>query len=239
VNGTLSITPTPPVTVLGIHWQTLKLSKRKTSKVLVINFSGALDPVTAQTLGDYRLATIVTAKKCHAYAIRAVGLISATYDPSNYTVTLTPRGKGGATPLRLTIVAARTLDAQDRPIDGDHDGQPGGNFQMTLRKATTRRAEALPTRLVGRVTDAVLGGHVDTIPLPPYGRRGISTIPNEDPAPSRQIGASYRAPGVADPFSGALNVSAELAVGVVRHATERGHVPRPSHHRAGAGHVSG
>ena len=62
-----------------------------------------------------------------------MALISATYDPSGYTVTLTPRSKVATSPLQLTIIAVQTLDAEGRPIDGDHDGQPGGNFQTTLR----------------------------------------------------------------------------------------------------------
>ena len=138
----------------------------------MISFSGALDPGAARMLGDYQLATVVKAKKSRAHAGKAVQLISATYDPSGHTVTLTPRGKVPASPLQLTIIAAKTLDAEGRPIDGDHDGQPGGNFQTTLRKAPTRAVEAPPIGLAGRVIDALLGGgHADTISLLPYGQR--------------------------------------------------------------------
>jgi hypothetical protein len=132
--ATVSINVAPaPVTVLGVRWQTRHLSKRKTSKVLVIGFSGALDPGAARVLGDYQLATVSKAKKSRAHAGKAVPLISATYDPSGHTVTLTPRGKAPASLLQLTIIAVKTHDAEGRPIDGDHDGQPGGNFQTTLR----------------------------------------------------------------------------------------------------------
>ena len=62
--ATVSINVAPaPVTVLGVGWQTRHLTKRKTSKVLVIGFSGALDPGAARMLGDYQLATVVKAKK--------------------------------------------------------------------------------------------------------------------------------------------------------------------------------
>ena len=155
-------------------------------------------------------------------------------------MTLTPRGKVPASPLQLTIIAAKTLDAEGRPIDGDHDGQPGGNFQTTLRKAATRPVEAPPIGLAGRVIDALLGGgHADTISLLPYGQRGISTIPDEDPAFGWQGGSSYRRAGFADPSSDALRASADLAIGAATRATERGRVDRPSQHRAGADHVSG
>ena len=133
---------------------------------LVISFSGALDPGAARLLGDYQLATVVKAKKGHAHAGKAVKLSSATYDPSGHTVTLTPKGKVPASPLQLTIIAAKTLDAEGRPVDGDHDGHPGGNFQTTLRKAPTRAVEAARIGLAGRVIDALLGGgHADTISL--------------------------------------------------------------------------
>ena len=89
-------------------------------------------------LGDYQLATVVKAKKAGGHAGKAVALISATYDPSGHTVTLTPRGKVPASSLQLTIIAVKTLDAEGHPIDGDHDGQTGGNFQTTLRNSGTR-----------------------------------------------------------------------------------------------------
>ena len=58
----------------------------------MIGFSGALDPSAARMLGDYQLATVVKAKKCHAHAGKAVELISATYDPSGHTVDTDSQG---------------------------------------------------------------------------------------------------------------------------------------------------
>jgi hypothetical protein len=139
VTGTVSINVAPAlVTVVGAHWQTRKLSKKKTTKVLVISFSGALDANAARVLGDYQLATLVKAKKGAVHTGKAVKLTSATYDPSGHTVTITPKGTVPASPLQLTIIAAKTLDAEGRQIDGDHDGQPGGNFKTTLSKVTAR-----------------------------------------------------------------------------------------------------
>ena len=135
-----------------------------------------VDPGAARMPSDYQLATVVKAKKSRADTGKAVALISATYDPSGHTVTLAPRGKVPASPLQLTIIAVKTLDAEGRPLDGDHDGQPGGNFQTTLRKAVTRAALAPPIGLAGRVINALLdGGHADTISLLPYGQRRNST----------------------------------------------------------------
>src|SRR5262249_37093543 len=105
-SGDLVVVPAP-VTVLGAQWQTRHLTKKKTSKVLVIGFSGALDPVAARMLADFQLATVVKAKKGRAQKGKPVKLISATYDPSAHTVTLTPKGKLPAAPLQLTIIAGK------------------------------------------------------------------------------------------------------------------------------------
>ena len=63
-----------------------------------------------------------------------VALVSAVYSASGskFTVTLTPKAKLPTGPLQLTIIAAGTLDAEGRPIDGNRDGQAGGNFVATF-----------------------------------------------------------------------------------------------------------
>ena len=59
----------------------------------------------------------------------------ATYNPANNTVRLVTRKPLVLNPpLKLTINAAGLLDTLGRPLDGDHDGQPGGNFAASLRK---------------------------------------------------------------------------------------------------------
>jgi len=122
------------VTVQGIQWQTRTLSKKKTARVLVVSFSGALEPGPAQDLGDYHLASLGKAKKSGARASKPVALASAVYNPALDTVTLTPKGTVVNQTLELTITAAGTLDAEGRPIDGSRDGQPGGNLVATFGK---------------------------------------------------------------------------------------------------------
>ena len=66
---------------------------------------------------------------------KAVAISQATYNPANNTVRLVTRSPLVLNPpLKLTINAARLLDTLGRPLDGDHDGQPGGNFVATLSK---------------------------------------------------------------------------------------------------------
>ena len=54
----------------------------------------------------------------------------------NNTVTLVTRSALVLNPpLKLTINAAGLLDSLGRPLDGNHDGQPGGNCVVTLSKS--------------------------------------------------------------------------------------------------------
>ncbi len=50
-------------------------------------------------------------------------------------MTLTPKAKLPTGVLQLTIIASAVFDAEGRPIDGDRNGQPGGNFVATFRGA--------------------------------------------------------------------------------------------------------
>jgi hypothetical protein len=105
-----------------------------------VNFSGALEAGPAQNLSDYQLASVGKAKKSGIPPTKPVALTSAVYNPSLDTVTLTPRGTIPKGPLQLTIIAAGTLDAEGRPIDGKRDGQPGGNFVATFGAGGIRLA---------------------------------------------------------------------------------------------------
>jgi hypothetical protein len=127
-----SSTATAPVTVQSVHWETVRRSRNRTARVLVVGFSDALDPATAVELADYRLAALGKANKLGIRSSKAVPLASARYNPAVHSVTLTPRGSVVSPKLQLTIVAAGLLDAEGRPIDGNRDGQPGGNFTATL-----------------------------------------------------------------------------------------------------------
>jgi hypothetical protein len=129
------------VTVQGVQVQTRKVSRKKKVKVLVVSFSGALEQGPAQNLADYHLAAVGRVKKkTGSSAGKPVALTAAAYDPVAHTVTLTPRGKLPRKPLQLTITAAGVLDAGGRPLDGNRDGKPGGNFQATFQGGGIRLA---------------------------------------------------------------------------------------------------
>jgi hypothetical protein len=111
-----------------------KVSRKKTIKVLVVDYSGALEPGPAQSPGSYQLVTAGKGKKLgtRARGAKTIAIAAASYNATGPSVTLTPAGKLPGGPLQLTILASSVLDAEGRPLDGNHDSQPGGNFQTTL-----------------------------------------------------------------------------------------------------------
>jgi MBG domain (YGX type) len=131
-SGVLIVTPAP-VRVLSVSIQAVRLGKtKKTTQVIVLQFSGALNAGNAQSIGDYSLATIPSSKKQKS---KPVALSQATYNTGNNTVRLVTRKPLVLNPpLKLTIDSAGLLDSLGRPLDGDHDGQAGGNLSAMLTK---------------------------------------------------------------------------------------------------------
>jgi hypothetical protein len=145
------------VKVLGVQWQTRKLSKKKTAKVLVVKFSGALEQGPAQNLTDYHLVALGTAKKSGSRASKPVALVSAVYDPAMETVRLTPRGTVPKRRLQLTINAAGTLDAEGRPIVGNQ----GVNVVVTIGNRggvslSSAERSGPPVRIPAAAVDALV-----------------------------------------------------------------------------------
>jgi len=131
--------PFPGTTVNDVQEQSLKLHGKKESTI-VLSFSGALSLSDAENLAAYHLVALGKVKKSGARATTSVKITSATYNAATNTVTLTTRSKLPNQPLQLAINSAAVVDAQGQPIDGNHDGQPGGNFQATFTKAGLKLA---------------------------------------------------------------------------------------------------
>ncbi len=132
VSGVLVVTPAP-VRVLSVSFQAVRLGKiKKTTQVIVLQFSGSLNAGSAQNIGTYSLVTIPATKKQKS---KPVPLSQAIYNPANNTVRLVTRKPLVLNPpLKLTINATGLLDSLNRPLDGDLDGWPGGTFVATLHK---------------------------------------------------------------------------------------------------------
>jgi hypothetical protein len=145
-------TPPPPpplVTVTSSVVETIKVGKGKKAKketVLLVDFSGALSAASADNAGAYDLASIIKVKtsgkgKNKKPATTKLGALvsmaSAVYNPSNNSVTLTPRGKLTASkPQELIVNGLLVTDTLGRGIDGAGDGRSGSNFIGTIHNKT-------------------------------------------------------------------------------------------------------
>jgi hypothetical protein len=125
--------PPPLVTM-----ETVRLLTNKKHRVteIIVGFSGGLESAQAQNTAEYRLVKagkkgLFTAK--HAKLIK---LRSAVYNGSSDTVTLSPNKPFALTkPVQLQVIGEPPSGLDDtlgRPIDGNHDGQPGGNAVAVL-----------------------------------------------------------------------------------------------------------
>jgi len=153
-----SIQIPPLVTVTHVQVETVHLKKRKMVTELLITFSGALNAAAADILANYHLATPGKGKKSKTYN-KFIYLKSAVYDRTAHQVTLLLTGKLALTrPPQLRITASGILDASGRPLDGNHDVHPGGDYVALLTNrgaqpqivrgavAFARRPPGFPTR---------------------------------------------------------------------------------------------
>jgi hypothetical protein len=110
--------------------------------VLVLGLSGALNASAADNFNAYQFAPIIKAKasgkgKNRKPATTKLGalapLASAVYNASNNSVTRTPRAKLTASkPEELIVNGTLVTDSIGREIDGNDDGQAGGDYVATI-----------------------------------------------------------------------------------------------------------
>ena len=164
--------PTPPlVKVESLQVETIKVGKGKKAKketVLVLDFSGALNAASADNVSPFEFAPIIKVKAKGKGKNRkpattklgsAVTLASAVYNPSNNSMTLAPRGKLTASkPEELIVNGALLTDMLGREIDGNDDGQPGGDYIATIsgtRVSTGGLPLARTQRQTARIADVI------------------------------------------------------------------------------------
>ena len=131
-------TVAPLVTVTGVS----TVTKKKLVDQVTIRFSGALNSGAAGSVGTYRLATAGKKGSFTAKNATVIKLKSAVYSSQNDTVTLTLKS-----PLKLTKTVQLEVngeppsgleDSFGRLIDGDDNGQPGGNEIALSAKAAAQ-----------------------------------------------------------------------------------------------------
>jgi hypothetical protein len=116
-NGILVVSPAP-VKVLKVSVQAVRLGKsKKTTQVIVVQFSGAINPRDAESTSSYSLTTIPASKRQKSHL---VALSQARYNATTNTVTLITRKPLVLNPpLRLTLNAARLHDSYGDRLSGN------------------------------------------------------------------------------------------------------------------------
>jgi hypothetical protein len=112
-NGILVVTPAP-VKVLKVSTEVVRLGKtRKTTQVIVLQFTGSLNVGTAQSIRDYSLTTIPANKRQKS---QVTALSQAQYNAATNTVSLITRKPLVHNPsLKLTY---NLLDAYNHSVSG-------------------------------------------------------------------------------------------------------------------------
>jgi hypothetical protein len=107
--------------------------------VLVLSFSEALDPATAEDVANYQIVTIDGPGRGGARAGHRTAVSQAVYDPGTQTVTLYPAERLDVHNFyRLTVVGtgqSGVSDLSGRLLDGLGNGAPGSNYQAVISRA--------------------------------------------------------------------------------------------------------
>jgi hypothetical protein len=124
------------VTVTGVDDL---MNKRHQVTEIVVHFSGAVNAAQAKQTGIYRLAFPGAKGSFTIRNARTIKLKSAVYNSVDDSVILIPKQ-----PFALTrnvqlqvdgLLPSGLQDSFGRLIDGDHDGQPGGNAVAILSRS--------------------------------------------------------------------------------------------------------
>ena len=140
IAGTLTITPTstpaptpPLVTMTNVQ---IVFNKKHQVSQIVVTFSGPVDATEAQQPGIYRPTIAGKKGSFTAKNAKLIALKSAAYNAANDTVTLTlkkPFKLSKPVQLQVSGLSPSGLkDTSGRLIDGNRDGQPGGNAVAVL-----------------------------------------------------------------------------------------------------------
>jgi uncharacterized delta-60 repeat protein len=130
---------TPPaVTVIGVQVLSVHLTKKKIATDIIIAFSSGLNVTDADILANYHIAAPGKGKKSKIYS-KPITLKSAVYSSASDRVTIQLNGTLALSPPpQLRITAAGILDNFGRALDGNHDGQPGGDYVALLTRGGAR-----------------------------------------------------------------------------------------------------
>ena len=131
----------PPVTIASVQ----KAARKGSIRRILVNFSDAVDPASAQDASAYWIVLPGRDRRFGNRDDRRVRIRAASYNSTADTVTLTPKGLLSSRMAMQVVVSGSSTssgikDIWGRLIDGDRDGQPGGNAVEILepRKAKSK-----------------------------------------------------------------------------------------------------
>jgi hypothetical protein len=134
--GTPGTNPPPPLVTVD-RMQLVYSARGRVAEILV-GFSGDVDASEAQRLTTYRLVKAGKRGSFTARNARTIKIRSAIYSGANDTVALTLAAPFSPTrPVQITVYGTGPSALQDssgRPIDGNHDGQAGGDAVATVTR---------------------------------------------------------------------------------------------------------
>jgi hypothetical protein len=121
---------------------------------ILVSFSGAVNAGEAESPARYRLATAGKKGSFTAKNAQFIKLKSSVNDPATNTVTLPPRKPFALTkPVQLLVDGEPPSGLQNsygRFIDGDHNGQSGGNAIAILTKKSVTDHAIVSARIEAR-----------------------------------------------------------------------------------------
>ncbi|WP_406694092.1 hypothetical protein V5E97_23895 [Singulisphaera sp. Ch08] len=108
--------------------------RRKIAMTVAVTFNGDVDGATARTLANYSITAAGRDRKFGTRDDVVTRLTAVTYDPGTRTAILTPRNSTLALKPRpqFRVRSGGLLDSLRRPIDGNRDGSPGGDWVSIL-----------------------------------------------------------------------------------------------------------
>ena len=157
-----------PVTVTSVRVATVKIGTGKKAKKttgLVLQFSGDLNPAQAKSLAALPPALRHGQEGPHDVQQERAAVLGPLQCRGEHRH-LDPQEQAQPDEAQqLRITASLLTDSYGRPIDGNHDGQPGGDFVATLKGKSvtiastgTTRASSVSRRALEAI-DRVIAGN--------------------------------------------------------------------------------
>ena len=127
----------PPVPLVTMTASNRRRTTRAQVTGIVIDFSGAVNMTEAQSASTYELIVAGKGGSFTGKGAKVIKIKSAVYNAANDEVTLKPAAFGLSKAVELVVYGSGShglQDAEDRYIDGNHDGVAGGNAVAVIKK---------------------------------------------------------------------------------------------------------